>query len=248
MRTLLVIGMGAGSPGHITQDAVAALKQADAVVALDKGDVKADLLRLREQIVSTHAPDVPLIAVTDPQRDRNPADYRSEVTRWHAARARLLAETITTHVPDGGTAAFLVWGDPSLYDSTLRVIDRMRRDCALECEVQVFPGITAIQALTAAHAITINRIGEPILVTTARMLPRTPEQLLGNCVVMLDGADGWNSLKNTGTEIFWGAYLGTDKQIIRHGMIDDIGDSLAQLKTDLRREHGWIMDTYLLRR
>ena len=248
MRTLLVIGMGAGSPGHITHDAVAALKRADGVVALDKGDAKADLLALREHILSVHAPDVPLHTVTDPDRDRNPDDYRREVERWHAARARLLAGTISEAIPDGGTAAFLVWGDPSLYDSTLRVIDRMRNNCRLDCRVEVFPGITAVQALTAAHAITINRIGEPILVTTARMLAGTPQQLLGNCVVMLDGADAWNTLKGTATEMWWGAYLGTDKQVLAHGAVDEIGDELAELKKSLRREHGWIMDTYLLRR
>ena len=31
-----------------------------------------------------------------------------------------------------GTAAFLVWGDPSLYDSTIRVVDRLAERMPLE--------------------------------------------------------------------------------------------------------------------
>ena len=125
MRLLRVIGMGAGSLGHISHDAAAALASSDAVVALNKGDAKADLLELRRRILAAHAPDLPLLTVDDPPRDRHPAgtpEYHREVQRWHQERARLLADTITSSLSDGQTAAFLVWGDPSLYDSTLRII------------------------------------------------------------------------------------------------------------------------------
>jgi precorrin-6B methylase 1 len=66
--------------------------------------------------------------------------------------------------------AFLVWGDPSLYDSTLRIIDQIiaRGTVAFECEV--IPGISAIQALAARHRITLNRIGRSIHITTGRKI------------------------------------------------------------------------------
>lgn len=237
MRHIEVIGMGAGNPDHLTLQAIKALRAADAVIALDKGDVKSDLLNARKQIIDEHAPGTPIIAVTDPERDRTPSDYKGEVERWHQARAQLLYDAL----PAEGTLAFLVWGDPSLYDSTLRIIERMRR-LGLECTVSVTPGITAIQALTAAHGILINRIGEDIRITTGRALRQGS---MSNTVVMLDGGAAWMHAQDA--EIWWGAYLGTDKQVLRHGRVAEIGADLAQEKAALREQHGWIMDIYLLR-
>ena len=259
MRLLRVIGMGAGSLGHISHDAAAALASSDAVVALNKGDAKADLLELRRRILAAHAPDLPLLTVDDPSRDRHPAgapEYHREVQRWHQERARLLADTITSSLSDGQTAAFLVWGDPSLYDSTLRIIERMQNR-GLECRTEVYPGITAVQALTAAHRILINRIGEPIMVTTGRQLQKDLDtsdttsriKAVANTVVMLDGKTAWThpGIDRDHTYMWWGAYVSTDKQVLRKGWVGDIADEVARTKAELRAEHGWIMDTYLLR-
>lgn len=237
MRHIEVIGIGAGNPDHLTLQAIEALRRSDAVLALDKGDAKADLLGLRREIVDKHAPGTPIISVTDPERDRTPADYKAEVERWHQERAQLLLDAM----PAEGTVAFLVWGDPSLYDSTLRIIERMR-GLGLEATVTVTPGVTAVQALTAAHGILLNRIGEDIRITTGRSLIYGP---MTNAVVMLDGGAAWMHAMDA--EIWWGAYLGTDKQVLRHGLVSEIGADLAQEKAALREEHGWIMDIYLLR-
>lgn len=247
MRTLLIIGIGAGSKQHLTLEAIAALQQADAVLALDKGTAKADLLQLRQQLITEHAPGLPLVAVSDPERDRNPTDYASEVQRWHRARAEVLFNALDSHIPVNGTAAFLVWGDPSLYDSTLRVIANMQKFCGLECTVRVVPGITAIQVLTAAHGIVLNRIGEDIHIATARNLPATSVAERRNCVVMLDGGAAWLDAHTERTYIWWGAFLGTPHQVLRAGWVIEIGQELKELKAQLRAKHGWVMDTYLLR-
>lgn len=247
MRTLAVIGIGAGNPQHITQEAIAQLQAADVVIALDKGEQKADLLALRQQLLDAWAPHVPLVAVTDPPRDRNPADYEAEVRRWHQARADLLAATIREHSSEDATVAFMVWGDPSLYDSTLRIIARMRELAGLEATVKVVPGVTAIQVLTAAHGIVLNQLGAAIHITTGRRLPETSPSDLRNCVVLLDGGHAWTAIDPTDKYIWWGAYLGTKQQVLRHGKLADIAAELAELKAELRAQHGWIMDTYLIR-
>ncbi len=243
MRQVLVIGMGAGSPNHMTLEAVAALKQADVVLALDKGDEKADLLSVRREILSAHHSQVPLVTVIDPPRDRDPENYREEVLRWHDRRAQVLEEALLTHTGPDGVAAFLVWGDPSLYDSTLRILDRFSTPIA----ITVIPGITAVQALTAAHAILLNRIGEEIVITTGRNLTKAANKNCNNCVVMLDGGAAWLTAATPTTYMWWGAYLGTDKQVLKKGYVAEIGEEVATLKAELKARHGWIMDIYLLR-
>lgn len=243
-----VIGIGAGSPAHVTVEAIEALQNVDVVFALDKGEAKSDLLDARRAILDAHAPHVELVVVPDPPRDRAPADYAGVVRDWHRARAELLYDAMTRSLarPEGGArrGAFLVWGDPSLYDSTLRILDRIP-GAGAELEVRVIPGITAVQALTAAHATTLNRIGRPVLVTTGRRLGERPAGT--DAVVMLDGAAAWLEHADADEEILWGANRGTPMELLRRGRVGEIGGELATLKAELRAEHGWIMDIYLLR-
>ena len=243
-----VIGMGAGSPAHLTLEAVEALRGVDVVFALDKGETTSDLLDARRAILDAHAPHVELVAVPDPPRDRSPSDYGGEVRDWHRARAEVLydamARSLERPAGESRRGAFLVWGDPSLYDSTLRILDRIRGFGA-DLDVRVIPGITAIQALTAAHATTFNRIGRPVLVTTGRRLGERPAGT--DAVVMLDGGAAWLDHARADEEILWGAYLGTSMEVLRRGRVGDVGAEIAELKKALRAEHGWIMDIYLLR-
>lgn len=243
MRHIHVIGMGAGDPDQITAAGASALRCVSCVLAMDKGERGADLRSVRLAILEAYAPEVPLVEIPDPPRDRHPADYEAEVARWHRARAARIDAAISDHVPDGGHAAFLVWGDPSLYDSTLRILSQLHTPH----RVTVHPGITAIQALTAAHAIPVNRVGEAIHVTTGRQLPGTTAKDRRNCVVMLDAGHGWMDVATENTFIYWGAYLGMPQQVLASGLVSDVGGDIAALKDRLRARHGWIMDTYLLR-
>ncbi|WP_295626617.1 precorrin-6A synthase (deacetylating) [uncultured Corynebacterium sp.] len=242
--TIDVIGIGAGSPAHLTLAGVAALRDVDVVFALDKGAAKSDLLDARREILAAHAPHADLVVVPDPPRDRAPADYGAEVRDWHRSRAEVLYDAMSTRLTGGRRGAFLVWGDPSLYDSTLRILDRIR-SLGARLDVSVVPGITAVQALTAAHGATLNRIGRPVLVTTGRRLGERPAGT--DAVVMLDGGAAWLDHADADEEILWGAYLGTPMETLRRGRVGDVGAGLAELKAALRAEHGWIMDIYLLR-
>lgn len=239
-----VIGIGAGSPAHLTLEAVAALGEVDAVFAMDKGAAKADLLAARRAILDAHAPGARLVTVPDPPRDRDPRDYRATVEAWHDRRARVLAEAIRAALPDGGRGAFLVWGDPSLYDSTLRILERIRA-LGVDFGTRVIPGITAVQALTAAHGVTLNRVGRPVLTTTGRRLGERPAGM--DAVVMLDGGAAWLEHADPAEEILWGAYLGTGLETLRRGRVGEVGEEIAAEKARLRAGHGWIMDIYLLR-
>ena len=241
-----VIGIGAGSPQHLTLEAIAALQATDVVFALDKGDIKADLLQLRQAIIAKHAPSVELVTVPDPPRDRNPDNYAKVVADWHQHRAELLLEAFESALGGAGQprGAFLVWGDPSLYDSTLRILERIR-GLGAEIDTRVIPSVTAISALTAAHGECLNRIGQPVLITTGRKLALRPNGT--DAVVMLDGGAAWLEHAQPDEEILWGAYVGTPMEVLRRGVVSQVGAEIAELKQRLRAEHGWIMDIYLLR-
>ncbi|MGV9710868.1 precorrin-6A synthase (deacetylating) [Gordonia sp. NPDC003424] len=247
--TLRVIGIGPGNPRQITVEAIDAMAGVDVFLMLDKGTGKQSLGDARREILARYAgPDHRVVEIADPPRDRHPADYDAEVRRWHAARAIVFADVLRAEVPDRGVAAFLVWGDPALYDSTLRIVDDLVAHTDLDITVEVIPGVTSAAALTAAHRIPANRIGESIHITTGRRLADTPPGADGNQIVMLDGDLAFRRTADPDDHIWWGAYVGTDDEILISGTVAEVGDQIAAARAAARDRIGWIMDIYLLRK
>ncbi|WP_205874568.1 precorrin-6A synthase (deacetylating) [Mycobacterium camsae] len=242
-RHIHVIGVGAGDPDYVTVQAIDALNNTQVFFAMDKGEAKSDLVALRQQICARfiREPAYRFVELTDPQRAAV-GDYRQAVSDWHAARARIWADAITAELGPDGVGAFLAWGDPSLYDSTLRILAAVAAE--VDFTFDVIPGITAIQALTARHRIPLNDIGAPVLITTGRQL--RAHGLSGAAVVMLD-ADCSFQVCPPDTRIWWGAYLGTADELLKAGTVGAVGAEIAALRAQARARHGWIMDTYLLR-
>jgi precorrin-6A synthase len=242
-RRIHVIGIGAGDPDYVTAEAVRALNDTQVFFAMDKGETTSDLVALRRSICKRFIsePGYRFVELADPPRAKD-TDYRQAVAEWHSARAAVWADAIERELAPDGVGAFLAWGDPSLYDSTLRILDAVAQH--VEIDYDVIPGITAIQALTARHRIPLNDIGEPVLITTGRRL--AADGLTGSAVVMLDGDCAFLSCPPQ-TLIWWGAYLGTPDELLVSGTVDDVGEQIAKLRAEARSRHGWIMDTYLLR-
>jgi precorrin-6A synthase len=242
MRKILIIGIGAGNPDYLTVQAIDALNRVDVFFIPDKGAEKAALRELREQILGrfVEGSDYRTVGVDIPRRRAAGDDYRGSVDDWHTALTASYANLFALQLGDGEIGGFLVWGDPMLYDSTLRIMER------LDVEVEVIPGITAIQALAARHRIAINRIGEPVLVTTGRKaMEGLPDGI--DSVVMLDGDQAFAHVPGD-YDIFWGAYLGTREEILVSGPLAEVKGEIESRRSQARAEHGWIMDTYLLRR
>ena len=247
MRKLSIIGIGAGHPDYITVQAIKALETLDVVFLIDKGEEKDDLARLRREICARYIrKPFRFVEAKDPERDRKPASYETAVTAWHDKRAAIYQAMIREELADNQHGAFLVWGDPSLYDSTLRIVDRVAAMKAVSFELDVIPGITAVQALAAKHKIALNRIGGPVHITTGRQLAKG---LSGDdTVVMLDGECSFKTVKEDNVDIYWGAYLGTTDEILIAGSLADRSAEIERVRSEARARHGWIMDTYLLRR
>jgi precorrin-6A synthase len=245
MDELFLIGIGTGNPDHLTLQAVKALNAVDLILIPRKGADKADLAELRHAICATAltAP-VPIAEFDLPVRDPGTPDYRQRVEDWHDAIALAWATEIARH-PTARRVALLVWGDPSLYDSTLRIAARLEPAPRLT----VIPGITSLQALTAAHAIPLNQIGAPVIVTTGRRLRDEGWPPGADTVaVMLDGDCSFQALDPTGVQIWWGAYVGMAEETILSGDLAEIAPLIRTTRAEARARHGWIMDIYILRR
>ena len=249
MIELLLIGIGTGNPDHLTLQAVKALNSADLVLIPRKGETKADLAELRRSICDDvlTSPQTSIAEFDLPVRDTANPDYRAGVDDWHDAIAAVWRRSILDRIGTEGRVALLVWGDPSLYDSTLRIADRVAK--ALPLKVTVIPGITSLQALTAAHAIPINEVGAPFVVTTGRRLREEgwPEGS-DTVAVMLDGDCSFRSIPPDAVTIWWGAYVGMPEEIILSGQLGQMSDRIVETRARARADHGWIMDIYILRR
>lgn len=250
MKRVLIIGIGAGNPDYVTMQAVKALNEVDVFFFLDKGEAKEDLVNLRTAICERFITDrsYRIVEVASPVRDAGTPDYKSGVRSWHGEKAEIFSRLIATEMQDGEVGAFLVWGDPSLYDSTIRIIERVIAEGEVVFDYEIIPGITSVQALAAQHKIALNAIGEPVHITTGRKLLTGLPQDVGTAVVMLDNGSGLRALANEDVDIYWGAYLGTPDEILVSGKLAEHVDEIERVRAEARARKGWIMDTYLLRR
>lgn len=248
-RKLLVIGIGAGNPEHVTVEAIAALNRADVFFIPNKGGEKTDLAALRREICDRfiEAKDYRLVEFAVPVRDAATPSYNDGVAAWHAEIAAIYARLLRDELGDGECGAFLAWGDPGLYDSILRILDDIGARGEIEIECEVIPGVTSVQALTAAHGIPLNRIGESVLITTGRKLAQGFPEGVDSVVVMLDGQCAFKTV-DPDAEIYWGAYLGTKDELLVAGRLGDVAGEIERVREEARARKGWIMDTYLLRR
>ncbi len=240
-RKVRVIGIGSGDPDQLTCEAVDAIGSVAYVIAADKGDGDP-LLDVRRRLCERYG--VLLVAVSDPERDRDdPADYPGAVRDWHAARVEAYAQELASRP---GDVAFLVWGDPAFYDSTLRIIEDLATRAPLSYDV--IPGISSPQLLAARHRMVLHQVGQPILVTTGRRLAESVVAGHDNIVVMLDGGLACLDLDRADWQIWWGANLGAPDERLVAGPLTEVAEELQQARADVKARAGWVMDTYLLRR
>jgi precorrin-6A synthase len=67
-------------------------------------------------------------------------------------------------------------------------------------------------------------------------------------VEKLDAGSTFKKVAEPGLEIYRGAYVGTEDEILRSGAVVEVMDEIEQVRGEARKRKGWIMDTYLLRR
>ncbi len=249
MRELYAIGIGAGDPTQLTVQAVEALNAVDVVFVVDKGEEKRELAKLREEICARYVEGAyRVVEIADPERDRSAAAYLDAVEAWRHARAAAWEKAIAAELGEGQRGAFLVWGDPALYDSTLAVLERIAAGGSLKLAYEPVPGIGSVQSLAARHRISLTRPGGSLLITTGRRLAAEGLRGHDDIVVMLDASCAFKAFLEEGLDIHWGAYLATPDELLVAGPLEQVAERIESLRAEARRRKGWIMDTYLLRR
>ena len=249
MREIVVIGVGAGDPEQVTMQAVSALNRVDVFFVLDKGEVKQELVDLRRRsCAGTPDEDYRVVVGRDPERDRTSSAYVEAVDDWRRRRADVCADLIASELGEDQVGAFLVWGDPSLYDSTLAILDDILARGELAFEVEVIPGISSVSTLAARHRVGLNQVGRPIQITTGRRLAKAWPDDVDDVVVMLDAQTAFTEHLDQDADIYWGAYLGTPDEILISGPLREVAAEIEKVRAEARERKGWIMDTYLLRR
>ncbi|MEV0440598.1 precorrin-6A synthase (deacetylating) [Streptomyces spectabilis] len=254
MRRIHVIGIGAGDPDQLTLQAVKAMRDTDVFFVLDKGAEKEDLVALRRGMLDAHRPDgaYRVVEARDPRREQeaDPVAYTGAVDDWRGRRADLYERMIADELGAEDTGAFLVWGDPALYDSTLAILEDVIGRGAVAFAYDVVPGVSSVSALAARHRVGLNRVGRPFQVTTGRRLSDEgfPEGV-DDVVVMLDARQAFQRYADRDDlDIYWGAYIGTPDEILVSGALPEAAGRIGRLRAEARARKGWIMDTYLLRR
>ncbi|MGY5800496.1 precorrin-6A synthase (deacetylating) [Rhizobium sp. LEGMi12c] len=250
MRHIHIVGIGTGNPEHMTVQAINALNAADVILIPSKGAAKAELADVRKEICERYVTNkaTRFVSYDVPSRQTADRSYVQSVDEWHDAISATYEQLFLEHLTESQSAAFLVWGDPGLYDSTLRILERVVGRGNIALDYSVIPGITSIQALTASHRIPLNLVGKPVQITTGRRLAESFPGIAETAVVMLDGEQAFSKIEDPDAYIYWGAYLGTKDEITIAGRLADVSEQILATRAEARARHGWIMDIYLMRK
>jgi precorrin-6A synthase len=248
-RKVMIIGIGAGNPDFITIQAIDAMNRVDVFFIPDKGAEKADLRRVRRSIIDRHVRNrlVRTVEYRVPSRLKESENYEGAVSAWHAEIGKIYESLILEELGESEVGAFLVWGDPTLYDSTLRILEHLRRKGGFELDYDIIPGISSVQALAAQHRVAINEIGRAVLITNGRALAEGFPNNVDSVMVLLNVDKALRSADGE-LDAYWGAYVGMPEEILVSGKLKDIVDEVERIRRAARQEKGWIMDCLLLKK
>lgn len=249
-RELLLIGIGAGDPDWVTVESVHAIERLDVLFVVLKEDEFDDLVAARREVLARHRKNLPrIVELRDPPRPwRSTPDYAAAVALWRAQRLAQWNSAIADGLDEGEVGGFLVWGDPSLFESTLAIARDLVDAAQAPIDLRVLPGVSSLHALTARHRIPLNRQGRAVQIMPARLLADGMPDGVDDVVAMLDGRLAFASIDPGGIDIYWGAYLGTTDEILISGPLADVRDDIVRARAEAEARKGWVFDIYLLRR
>lgn len=252
MKKIYLIGIGPGTPDYLTVQAINTMKKVDVFFFLEKEERKGyeDFIKIRKEILEKYlnSGTYRVVIAKIPKRKKGSNPYVEEIKVWRRETAAVIAGLIKNEMKEGENGALLVWGDPSLYDGHLEMLQHTLKGGIINFEYEVIPGITSLQVLAARHKIPLNRIGEPIVITTGRKLKEYSTDEVTNAIVLLDSCSAFKHFQDADIDIYWGGYLGTGDEILVSGKLKDIIGDIKKIRSEAKKKKGWLMDTYILRR
>ena len=58
---------------------------------------------------------------------------------------------------------------------------------------------------------------------------------------MLDAECSFKNVRDLEIDIYWGAYIGTEDEILVSGNLRELMHDIERMRTEARRQKGWIM-------
>ena len=242
VKKVYLIGMGPGNLKYLTLEAVDLIKRLPLFLIPLKSSKKTYLTEKRKEILYKIRKDrnFKIVEIPFPERKRS-FQYKEAVISWRRKKAEILIKVLQKESTE--EAGFIIWGDPSIYDGHIEIFKDVQKQIPIEFEI--IPGISAFQILSAKHKIPLTRIAGSLLFTTPRGLKKFSE-IKENTVVFLDNYESYRKFNQKDLKIYWGAYLGTEKEVLLSGRLSEVKEKIIELRRKLRKENGWIMEIYFL--
>ena len=242
VKKVYLIGMGPGNLKYLTLEAVDLIKRLPLFLIPLKSSKKTYLTEKRKEILYKIRKDrnFKIVEIPFPERKRS-FQYKEAVISWRRKKAEILIKVLQKESTE--EVGFIIWGDPSIYDGHIEIFKDVQKQIPIEFEI--IPGISAFQILSAKHKIPLTRIAGSLLFTTPRGLKKFSE-IKENTVVFLDNYESYRKFNQKDLKIYWGAYLGTEKEVLLSGRLSEVKEKIIELRRKLRKENGWIMEIYFL--
>jgi len=243
IKKVYLIGMGPGDKKYLTLEAVELIKRLKLFLIPGKKGRKKELSKIRKDILSAVKGDEEyrVIELAFPERKRS-TKYEESVIEWRLKKLEVLKDVILRE--EEKEAGFLVWGDPSIYDGHIFIFRELCKEVKVDFEV--IPGISAFQVLSSAHKVAFTDVAESLIFTTPRGIKKALKDY-NSVLVFLDNYESYRRIKEEVT-IYWGAYLGTQRQVVLSGKLSEVKEKITNLRRELRKKFGWIMELYFLKK
>lgn len=218
---LIGVGVGPGDPELMTVKAVRILTDAD-VVLVPATEESGDGPGRAEQIVTACCPGAQILRVPFSMADRSGVSKRRKAAWLASATAAVDAFTAGAR-----TVAFATVGDPSVY-STFSYLAAHVTERLTEVDVEVVPGITAMQALAATSRTPLVEGKETLALVPVTAGLDTLSTILDvvDTVVAYKGGRQLpavaQTIRSKGRDAVLGVNLGLEKQsLVRLSELED---------------------------